>query len=355
MSVSVIIPCLDEEDSIEASVSEARKAFEDESELEVLVVDNGSKDRSRALALRAGAEVIEERRRGYGSAILRGLNQAKGDYLIMGDADLTYDFHDARRMVNLLKEQSADFAIGDRLNGDLEKGAMPYLHRILGTPILSFVMRLFFGTRVKDINCGLRAFKRECLKKMRLQSTGMEFASEMVIHAKKAGLSFVETPIRYRRRGGGEAKLRTVRDGWRHLRFILLCAPFPVFWLPAMLFLVAGGFCFMEPRFGYQVLGSLFVVLASQLLFFGIAAKAFLWLSDDFLLDRKTGQIIAKFKLEYGIFVSFLFGLAGLIVMLQFDLANLIRGATVFSFAIQIFFSSFLISMMLAKIRPVRD
>lgn len=348
MSVSVIIPCLNEEDSIEECISRVRKAFEAEQELEVLVVDNGSTDRSRELATQAGARVIDERRRGYGSAILRGMFEAEGDYLVMGDADNTYDFEDSVPLVEELKE-GAEFAIGNRLTGRQEKGAMPWAHRHIGTPVLTAVLNWFYGSRVKDINCGLRAIRKDALPKLRLRSPGMEFASEMVIHAQKAGLKIAEQPIRYYRRKAGEAKLRTFRDGWRHLRFILLFAPFHVFIIPAFLLSLASIALYTSERFGDQVVASLLMITATQIVIFGLIAKAYLWTVDAFVVDRGFGRLVDRFRLEHGILVSLGCGLFGGLLGLQLDLANLIRGVTLLSVGVQFFFSSFIMSIILFK------
>jgi glycosyltransferase involved in cell wall biosynthesis len=350
MSVSVIIPCLNEEGSIEECVQLVKEAFAQESKLEILVVDNGSTDRSKEKAEAAGARVIIERRRGYGSAILSGLHQATGDYLVIGDADNTYDYRDGALLVEALKA-GAEFAIGDRIHGKVEAGAMPWLHQYIGTPVLTWVLNQFFGTRVHDINCGLRALRREALSKLHLRSPGMEFASEMVIHAQKAGLKFSETPIRYYRRYHGQAKLRTFRDGWRHLRFILLCAPFPLFFIPAIIGIILSGFLFSASRFGIQVLGTLVLMVSFETLIFGVFAKSYLWVLDSFIVDKWFGNLIRKFQLEYGILLSLVMALVGILLFQQLDLANLIRGATLIALSFQIFFSSFLLSMILIRQR----
>lgn len=318
--------------------------------LEIIVADNGSTDRSRELALKSGARVVEERRRGYGAAILRGLKEATGDYIVIGDADNTYDFRDAVLLVDELKK-GAEFAIGDRINGKPDPGSMPWLHQHLGTPVLTWVLNQFFGSRVHDINCGLRAVRRDCLERLRLRSPGMEFASEMVIHAAKAGLKFAEVPIRYYRRHHGQAKLRTFRDGWRHLRFILLCAPFPVYVVPAALGAVVSYFLFQSSRFGVQLLGNITLLCVLQILIFGVLAKAYLWVADSFMVDRTFGKLIEKFQLEYGILSSVVLAFVGVLFINQRDLGNLIRGSTFIALSTQIFFSSFLLSTIVYKKR----
>lgn len=348
MSVSVVIPCLNEEESIGECVQKIKAAYREEPELEIIVADNGSTDRSAEIAIQEGARVVEERRRGYGAAILRGFQEAKGDYFVMGDADNTYDFRDSVALVEDLKN-GAEFAIGNRLKGPPEKGAMPWPHQHIGTPVLTWVLNRFFGTKVGDINCGLRAIRREAISKMKLRSPGMEFASEMVIHAQKAGLKFSERPIRYYRRHAGQAKLRTFRDGWRHLRFILFCAPFPLFVLPALIGMAYGLYLLSSSRFGVQVAGSLTTLVSFQVMLFGVLAKTTLWTSDSFIVDRLFGKWIEMFKLEYGIIKSFLLAVVAMFFFYQRDLSSLIWGSTFAALSVQVFFMSFLISILIFK------
>lgn len=348
MSVSVVIPCLNEEECLEECIKRVKEAFKDEPDLEILVADNGSTDRSREIAEAAGARVVEERRRGYGAAILRGFAEAGADYIVVGDADNTYDFRDGYWLVQKLKE-GFEFAIGDRLHGEQEKGAMPWLHRHIGTPILTFILNLFYRTRVKDINCGLRAIRRDVLPRLKLRSPGMEFASEMVIHARKANLKIAEMPIRYYKRGGGEAKLRTLRDGWRHLRFILLFAPFHFFMIPGLIGVGVSAWYLMNDRMGFQVLGSLILLTSFQVMIFGVLAKTFLWTIDSFVVDKWFGAWMDRFLLEHGILSALIIFGIGAYFIGQFDISSLIRGSTFLAAGIQIFFSSFLISMILLK------
>lgn len=352
MSVTTVIPCLNEEGSIEDCIRNIREAFANEKDLEILICDNGSTDRSKEIALRCGARVVDEERRGYGSAIMRGLREAKNDFILIGDADNTYDFRDGVQIVEALKK-GAEFSIGDRINGKPDKGSMPWLHQHLGTPVLTWVLNQFFGTRVHDINCGLRAIRRDCIDRIRLRSPGMEFASEMVINAQKAGLKMAETPIRYYRRSAGQAKLRTFRDGWRHLRFILLCAPFAVFFVPSALMIAGGIYLILSDRLGFQVLGGALLLSALQIFIFGILAKAVLWVGDSFLVDRGFGKIIEKFRLEYGILLSLMVAFFGIRELSLVVIDGLIRGGWLIAIAIQIFFSSFLLSLILMRKRDI--
>src|SRR3954471_4889056 len=236
--VSVVIPCLNEEANIERCVTTALAVLAEHGiPGEVVVADNASEDRSAELAVAAGARVIHEPRRGYGSAYLAGFANARGKYIVMGDADLTYDFNEIPRFVEHL-DAGAQLVMGDRMD-NIEPGAMPWLHRYVGNPILSGILNLFFKTGVRDAHCGMRGFRRDILPILDLRTTGMEFASEMVIRASKERMDIRQFPIEYPPRGG-ESKLSSFRDGWRHLRFLLVHSPTHLFVLPGMLMCVAG-------------------------------------------------------------------------------------------------------------------
>jgi len=233
--ISVVIPCLDEAGSIATVVAQALVGIL-ASGLpgEVIVVDNGSTDGSAALASAAGARVIAESARGYGSAIRRGFNEARFEYLVMGDGDLTYDFAVIKPFIDLLDGNRADLVVGNRW-GDMRDGAMPFLHRYIGNPALSLTLRVLFRTnRVHDAHCGLRALRRSAWERLGCVTTGMEFASEMIVRAVHEHLRLKEIPIAYHPRVG-ESKLSSFRDGWRHLRFMLLHSPTWVLLLPGSL------------------------------------------------------------------------------------------------------------------------
>ena len=221
VEISVVLPCLNEEASVVACVDSVREVLDLIGKpYEVIVVDNGSTDRSAVLAGAAGARVIHESVPGYGSACRAGLDAAHGRYLVLGDADGTYDFSEIPGLVARLGGQ-VDMVLGNRLEGEMEPGAMPWLHRRLGTPLLTGGVNVLFGSEVGDVNCGIRAITRSAYSKLDIRSTGMEFASEMVVRMVQGGFTLDETPVAYRRRTGGEAKLRTWRDGWRHLRLVV--------------------------------------------------------------------------------------------------------------------------------------
>src|SRR4051794_9933770 len=221
--VSVVIPCLNEAESIEECVRRARAAITGAGlSGEVVVADNNSTDGSGALAEAAGARVVHESRPGYGSAYLAGFAAARGEYIVMADADLTYDFAEIPRFVTEL-DKGAQLVMGDRMD-NIHPGAMPWLHRYVGNPVLTGILNVFFRTGVSDAHCGMRGFRRDILPVLDLRTTGMEFASEMVIRASKEKLRIAEFPIEYHPRGG-ESKLSSFRDGWRHLRFLLVHSP----------------------------------------------------------------------------------------------------------------------------------
>ena len=241
LELSIVIPCLNETATLAQAIELAREAIA-RSGLrgEVVVADNGSDDGSQALAERLGARVVPVPRRGYGFALMEGCRQARGAYLIMGDADATYDFREAVAFLDDLK-RGADLVMGSRLRGTIHPGAMPFLHRYVGTPVLSRLIRGFFRVPISDCNCGLRAFTKAAFDRLQLVSGGMEFASEMIIKAGIYGLKVTERPCSLLPdRRGKPPHLRRWRDGWRHLRFILLFAPHVIFEIPGWTMLLLG-------------------------------------------------------------------------------------------------------------------
>lgn len=218
--ISVVMPCLNEEETIGESIDKSWEGIKKTGYTgEVVVVDNGSSDGSIQIAETKGARVFSEARRGYGAAYLRGFQEARGRYIIMGDSDDTYDFRTLDQFINLL-EEGYELVNGNRLGGRIVPGAMPALHRYVGVPFLSWFLNQLFGLRVSDAHCGLRAFRREILPLLKLISPGMEFASEMLVKAGLAHVKMAELPITYYPRRG-DSKLRTLRDGLRHLSFML--------------------------------------------------------------------------------------------------------------------------------------
>jgi hypothetical protein len=333
---------------------------------EVIVADNGSDDRSGELAAQAGALVVHEPRRGYGSAYLAGFAAARGEYIVMADADLTYDWNDIPRFIATLDE-GAELVMGDRMD-NIHPGAMPWLHRYVGNPILSGVLNLFFRTGVRDAHCGMRGFRRDILPRLDLRTSGMEFASEMVIRASKENLDIRQIAIEYHPRGG-ESKLSSFRDGWRHLRFLLVHSPTHLFIVPGVVLLVLGailsGFSLAHVNvFGREwqlhsmIAGSLLMIVGTQIGALGLCAHAYgMYFMDD--RDPWFERMRARFRLEHGLMLGggvFIAGLAvaavivakwasrGFGVLSEERLAVL--AAALMIIGLQVFFSSFLLSIL---------
>lgn len=324
LDLSVVIPCLNESATIAKAVGLARELIDAVGGPgEVVVSDNGSDDGSRQLAEAAGARVVAADRRGYGFALLSGIRAARGRVVVMGDADATYDFREALDMVRAV-QQGTDLAMGSRLRGEIEPGAMPPLHRHLGTPVLTWLIRRFFGLRISDCNCGMRAFSKPAFEKMGLVSGGMEFASEMLIKAALCDLKVVEFPcslhVDTRDR---KPHLNTWRDGWRHLRFILLFAPHIVFTAPGWFLSVVFGMMILLLSLGTVTVGGahldyhhLFYAvpvfcIGLQLLWFSAFAEKFRRFVG---LGGQDAVPPAKFRLERWLLLGLLVGAAGVAV-----------------------------------------
>lgn len=326
-SVSIVMPCLNEEETVGVCVEKAvgwlaRRGIPGE----VLVVDNGSTDRSIEIAEAAGARVIHERRRGYGQAYLRGFAEAHGDYIVMGDSDDTYDFSDLDALIAPL-DHGADMVLGNRFAGGIDKGAMPWAHRYIGSPIINIVIRLFFGTRIGDSQSGLRAFRRGVTDRLGLRSSGMELASEMIVSASRAGLTIAEVPAPYAIRRG-ESKLNTVRDGWRHLRYLLLAAPDFLFTLPGVLLVLLGiastvislaapegiavGPLTWRPVFA----GTILLAIGVNAVLFGVIAKLY-GVSHGLLREDRWARLYRRgFRLEAVLALAVVLFVGGLIMEL---------------------------------------
>jgi glycosyltransferase involved in cell wall biosynthesis len=241
VEVSIVMPCLNEAETLATCIGKAREAIEQGGySAEIIVADNGSSDGSQLLARELGARVVDVQRKGYGSALIGGINAAQGRFVVMGDADASYDFAAIAPLVAKLRE-GYDLVVGNRFLGGIEPGAMPWSHRWLGNPVLTRISRIFFHAPVGDTHCGLRAFTKDAYERMRLRATGMEFASEMVIKASLQGMRITEVPVVLHPDGRSRPPhLRTWRDGWRHLRFMLLFSPRWLFLYPGLALLVGG-------------------------------------------------------------------------------------------------------------------
>lgn len=330
--VSVVIPCLNEAETLEVVLREAREGL-DRGFItgEILVADNGSTDGSRDLARNAGARVVPVSNRGYGSALMGGIAAARGRFVIMGDADASYDFRELPEFVAALRKGSA-LVMGCRLptgGGKVERGAMPFLHRWWGNPMFSWMVQRWFRAPIHDVHCGMRGFTRELYDRLGLRCAGMEFASEMVIKAALAGVPMHEVPITYRpdQRRTRSAHLRTFRDGWRHLRFYLLYSPRWLFLLPgiALLLLGALGYALGMPAARVRgaeldvnalLFSSLFVVLGYQSILFAVLTKAFGVAQGLLPSTKQVERFFHLFNLERGLIAGAAVTLLGLALLI---------------------------------------
>ena len=239
--LSVVLPCLDEAETLEVCIRKAASSADRLGlHVEIVIADNGSTDGSQEIARRNGARVVDVEARGYGAALRAGIEHARADYVIMADADDSYALDELGPFVKEL-DAGADLVMGNRFEGGIEPGAMPPLHRYLGNPVLSFIGRHLFAVDIGDFHCGMRGFRRQAILDLDLRTTGMEFASEMVVRASLGGLDVREVPTTLRPDGRTrEPHLRTWRDGWRHLRFLLLLSPRWLLLLPGIALVVIG-------------------------------------------------------------------------------------------------------------------
>ena len=325
IEVSVVIPCLNEERTISSCVDQVRAAFEVHGIVgEVVVADNGSCDSSVDIARRHGARVVHVGVKGYGSALRRGIEEARGEFVILGDADGSHDFSEIPRFIAKWRE-GHDFVVGNRFRGEIKQGAMPWHHRCIGTPILSGLLNLFFGAGVEDINCGMRGMSKKISCQLDFRTTGMEFASESLIKAAKAGARIAEVPITmWPDRRNGPPHLRSFRDGWRHLRFILLSAPNWLFILPGSL-LVAFGLALVlwllpGPRFAGKVgldvhtmaLGMMLALLGVHIISIGLFVKVFSYTEKLSRNQHTLESWLKRVKLEHGLLLGAILAVAGL-------------------------------------------
>ena len=321
--ITVVIPCLNEEQSIGKAVDWALEGIQAAGEEgEVIVADNGSTDRSIEIARKHGAHIYHEEHRGYGAALRQGFRNAHYDICVMGDADLTYDFTKLGDLTAPIRAGKADFVIGNRMN-NIQPGAMPWLHQYVGNPVLSMTLRvLFHNHSVRDAHCGMRAISTEKYRSLECVTTGMEFASEMVIRALRAKLRIEEQDIIYHPRAG-DSKMRSFRDGWRHLRFMMLHSPTSMLIIPGILFWLIGWGITLTLAFGTitvadraidihsMIMGGIISIISLQLILMGLLSKAYAHLSNLYR-DPMIAWFYEKFTFEKAILVTLPFVLGGI-------------------------------------------
>jgi len=324
LELTILMPCLDEAETVATCVRKARGFLERTGIAgEVLVADNGSSDGSQELATRAGARVVPIARRGYGSALLGGIEAARGRFVIMADADDSYDFSQLDGFVDALRAGNT-MVIGHRFRGGIRRGAMPFLHRYLGNPVLSFAGRLFFSARIGDFHCGLRGVERAALLRLGLRAPGMEFASEMIVKATLARWRIAEVPTMLSPDGRSRPPhLRSWRDGWRHLRFLLMMSPRWLMLYPGA-FLIAAGTAaevailrgpVIIDGVGFDIHTMLYAagatILGVQLLLFSLVARTVGVLKNLLPVTPALERFLRVFTLERGILAGATLGLCG--------------------------------------------
>ncbi|MHB1130993.1 MAG: glycosyltransferase family 2 protein [Chloroflexota bacterium] len=378
--LSIVLPCLNEAETLSTCIKKAQAYLERAGVVgEILVADNGSCDGSQSIARDLGVRVVDVQDRGYGAALLGGIAAAKGRYIIMGDADDSYDFANLDAFVERLRE-GYDMVMGNRFKGGIQPGAMPHLHRYLGNPVLTGIGRLFFRSPCGDFHCGLRGFSKAAVEQLDLRTTGMEFASEMVVKSTLHRQRITEVPTTLRKDGRSRPPhLRSWRDGWRHLRFLLLYSPRWLFLYPGFMLVALGLMAMALLVAGPVTVGTVVfdvhtLMVASTMILLGVQAMAFAVLSKQFGInqrllaeDRQFSALLEKIPLEKavaGAVALIAVGFAGILLALaiwesrgfgQLDYAQTMRivipGLTAVSSGIEIMMAAFFLSVLNLPVR----
>jgi len=315
MKISVVMPCLNEAETLERCIKKAFQCFSENSlNGEVIVSDNGSEDGSQEIARRNGARVVHQHIKGYGAALRKGFEEARGEYIVMGDSDDSYSFLDVHRFVRKL-DDGYDLVMGSRLKGEIKKGAMPWHHRYFGNPVLTFILNLLYRVGISDAHCGMRGFRKDVVPRMDLRTYGMEFASEMVIKSARARMRISEIPVTLSPDGRSRPPhLRSFRDGWRHLRLMLMLAPKALFvWPGSIICLASLAFQILilvnnqvsigqvVLRENTMILCMMGAVIGFQMLYLGLFA--YLFTSSRLMIsqNRQIQFVLRYSKFEWGI------------------------------------------------------
>jgi len=375
IDISIVMPCLNEAETLAVCIRKAQAAIAQAGiPGEVIIADNGSTDGSLQIAATEGARIINVPIRGYGAALFAGFEAAHGKYILMADADDSYDFSHLPRFLAAL-DAGADLVVGNRFQGGIKPGAMPFLHRYLGNPVLSYLGRLLFRIPVGDFHCGIRAFRKDAFLRMNLRTTGMEFASEMIVKSSLLGLKITEVPTTLSPDGRSRAPhLRTWRDGWRHLRFLLLYSPRWLFLYPGLAATLVGFAVTVWLLPAQRSIGSVnfdvdtltcaigLMLIGVHISVFALSAKVF-GIREGFLPeDPKFQRLFLYFKLETGLLVGVSILVAGFIAMVyavvvwrQASFGNLspthmlrlvLPAAASLMLGVEIVFSSFFLSLL---------
>lgn len=324
MELTILMPCLNESKTLKTCIDKAQKFLSDNNiDGEILIADNGSTDGSQEIAKNAGARVVNVDEKGYGAALIGGCNAALGTYVIMGDSDDSYDFLNLMPFVEKLRE-GYELVMGNRFKGGIEKGAMPPLHKYIGNPVLSFIGRVLYRSPIRDFHCGLRGYNRESIQKLNLHTTGMEYASEMVVQATLHKLKICEVPTTLKKDGRDHPPhLRSWSDGWRHLTFLLMHSPNWLFLYPGLLLFTVGLVFTIILAIGPITIGSttfsintllysgISTLLGFQLILFFILTKKYA-AKTNFIPITKFDKKLIKFTMNKGIFIGFILLLLGI-------------------------------------------
>lgn len=368
IELSVVLPCRNEEKSLDFCIKQIKKVLEENKINGEIIVSDSSIDKSPQIALRNKVKLVKHDLEGYGNAYLEGFREARGKYIFMADSDGSYDFNEIPNFLKALKRGN-DFVIGDRFKGDMQKGSMPFSHRYIGNPILSGILRVFFSSNVHDVHCGMRAISREALDKLNLRTTGMEFASEMVIKAIKKKLKIKQIPINYYQRKG-DSKLRPFSDAWKHMRFMLLYSPMFLFFIPGMLLFFLGILSMIWFYFGNahlfnltfqfhpMFISSLLTLIGYQLIVFAAFAKSYAinHLGEESEVMQRLYRYITIEKASITGIILGLFGIGiYLYILVKWiksgfgslnEVKNSILALTLIVLGIQTVFSSFMLSIL---------
>ena len=376
MELTILMPCLNESETLAICIQKARSFLQRNGiDGEVLIADNGSTDGSKEIAVSEGARVVDVSDKGYGNALIGGINAAKGKYIIMGDADDSYDFVNMEPFVEKLRE-GYDLVMGNRFKGGIAEGAMPFLHRYLGNPVLSFIGRLFFNIKTGDFHCGLRGFNAERIKQLKLHTPGMEFASEMVVKSSLFKYKMAEVPTTLKKDGRSHPPhLHTWRDGWRHLVFLLMYSPKWLFLIPGLIILILSviGFGVLSVKMLYlknigidihtlTYLGFA-IILSYQIILFALLSKFYAVNQGLIPVRHQFMKVFKFFTLEKGLVAGLILFFAGLvfsIILFKYwadkDFGNitdfshtfrlLIPSVILMALGIQTIFSSFILRII---------